>query len=49
MPRKEYKRYFAHDSRGNYIGTEAERQWDEADIMREFGGYRDVPLRTILC
>lgn len=49
MPRREYKRHFAHDKYGNYIGTEPERQWDEVDVMREFGAYRDVPLRTVLC
>ncbi|WPG98163.1 Hypothetical protein R9X50_00094900 [Acrodontium crateriforme] len=49
MPRSEYKRFFARDKDRNYVGTEPEREWDENDLMREFGVYQDLPLRSILC
>lgn len=48
MPRRDYKRYFAHDRNGNYVGTEQpEREWDEGDLQREFGMYQDMALRSI--
>ncbi|KAK5134867.1 hypothetical protein LTR08_005957 [Meristemomyces frigidus] len=47
MPRAEYKRYFARDREGRYAGSEAERQWSEAEVVGRFGGYRDVPLWSV--
>ena len=47
MPRRDYKRYFARDRLGNYAGTEPEREWDEADLQREFGMYQDMLLRSV--
>lgn len=47
MPRREYKRHFARDRDGNYVGTEPERDWDEADLRREFGVYQDMALRSV--
>ena len=47
MPRRDYKRYFARDRDGNYVGTEPEREWDEADLQREFGMYQEMALRSI--
>ncbi|KAK5120036.1 hypothetical protein LTR85_007113 [Meristemomyces frigidus] len=49
MPRVDYKRYFVRDKHGKYGGTEPERQWCEADVMREFSAYQHMPLRSILC
>lgn len=49
MPRGDYRRYFQRDKDGNYAGTEPERQWDEADLMKEFEAYQDLPLHTVLC
>jgi hypothetical protein len=39
MPRREYKKYFAHDTAGNYIGTEPQRQWTEDELQEKFGQY----------
>lgn len=49
MPRADYKRYFMRDKHGNYTGTEPERQWSEADVMREFSAYQDMSLRSLSC
>ncbi|ELR10554.1 hypothetical protein VC83_00203 [Pseudogymnoascus destructans] len=40
MPRCEYKKFFAKDKDGNYIGTEAEREWMEEKLEDEFGQYQ---------
>ena len=48
MPRGDYARYFRHDARGHYVGTEPEREWDEEEIMEKYGQYQDLPLRSIL-
>ena len=47
MPRRDYKRYFARDKDGNYVGTEPEREWSEQDLERQFGVYQDMALRSI--
>jgi hypothetical protein len=39
MPRREYKKYFARDKDGNYIGTEPQREWTEEELQDEFGQY----------
>lgn len=49
MPRGEYKRFFARDRDGNYAGSEPEKDWDEGDLMREYGEYQDSTLHSIIC
>jgi hypothetical protein len=44
MPRREYKRFFAKDKDGNYIGTEPQREWTEEELEEEFGQYRKLPM-----
>lgn len=39
MPRREYKKYFARDKNGNYVGTEPQRQWTEDELQEQFGQY----------
>jgi hypothetical protein len=39
MPRRDYKKYFARDKDGNYIGTEPQREWTEEELEDEFGQY----------
>ena len=39
MPRREYKKYFAKDKDGNYVGTEPQRKWTEDELMDKFGQY----------
>merc|ERR1739842_241870 len=41
VPRREHQRYFARDYKGNYIGTEPERLWNEAEVEAMFGQYQD--------
>ncbi|OBT79963.1 hypothetical protein VF21_01547 [Pseudogymnoascus sp. 05NY08] len=40
MPRREYKKFFAKDKDGNYIGTEPQREWTEEELEDEFGQYQ---------
>lgn len=40
MPRRDYKKYFAKDIKGNYIGTEPQREWTEEDLEDEYGQYQ---------
>jgi hypothetical protein len=40
MPRREYKKWFARDLTGEYIGSEPYRQWGEAELEETFGKYR---------
>lgn len=40
MPRREYKKFFAKDKGGNYIGTEPQREWTEEELEDEFGQYQ---------
>lgn len=47
MPRRDYKKFFAKDRDGRYVGTEPEREWTREDLEREFGCYQDMPLRSI--
>lgn len=47
MPRRDYKRHFARDRDGNYVGTEPEREWYEDDLEREFGQYQSMALRSV--
>jgi hypothetical protein len=44
MPRREYKRFFAKDKDGNYIGTEPQREWTEEELEEEFGQYHKLPM-----
>lgn len=44
MTRADYKRYFAKDGQGNYVGTEPQREWTQEDIDQYFGAYKDLPL-----
>ncbi|KFX98312.1 hypothetical protein O988_04414 [Pseudogymnoascus sp. VKM F-3808] len=44
MPRREYKRFFAKDKDGNYIGTEPQREWTEEELEEEFGQCRKLPM-----
>lgn len=39
MPRGEYKKHFAKDNTGKYIGTEPQRDWTEEELEDEFGQY----------
>jgi len=41
VPRREHRRYFARDYKGNYIGTEPERLWNEEEVEAMFGQYQD--------
>ena len=41
MPRGEYLRKFARDSKNNYIGIEPERAWREEDLDKAFSKYND--------
>jgi hypothetical protein len=45
MPRAEYLKHFAHDAKGMYVGTEAQRSWTEKGLEIEFGEFRDAPPR----
>lgn len=48
MPRKDYKRYFARDRDGKYVGTEQpEREWTVEELEEAFGRFQDLPLRSI--
>lgn len=40
MPRREYKKYFAKDGNGKYIGTEPQREWTAEELEDEFGQYQ---------
>jgi hypothetical protein len=40
MPRGDYLKYFAKDTRGNYIGTEPQRAWTELELEERYGRYR---------
>lgn len=40
MPRREYKRHFARDGEGRYVGTEPRREWTEEELEEEFGQYQ---------
>lgn len=39
MPRRDYKKYFAKDKDGNYVGTEPQRDWSMEELEDEFGQY----------
>lgn len=39
MPRGEYKKHFAKDKNGNYIGTEPQRQWSDEELQEKYGQY----------
>lgn len=47
LPRKDYKKYFARDKEGKYVGTEPEREWTSEELEEQFGIYQDMPLRSI--
>ncbi|OBT97513.1 hypothetical protein VE01_04576 [Pseudogymnoascus verrucosus] len=40
MPRREYKKFFAKDKDGKYIGTEPQREWTQEELEDEFGQYQ---------
>ncbi|KFY27871.1 hypothetical protein V493_03252 [Pseudogymnoascus sp. VKM F-4281 (FW-2241)] len=40
MPRCEYKKFFAKDSAGKYIGSVPQREWTEEELDDEFGQYQ---------
>lgn len=40
MPRREFKKFFAKDKDGQYIGTEPQREWTEEELEEEFGQYQ---------
>jgi hypothetical protein len=42
MTRLDYKKYFAKDREGNYIGTEPKREWTEEELDDEFRQYQKV-------
>ena len=39
MPRRDYKKYFAKDKDGKYIGTEPQRGWTDDELEDMFGQY----------
>ncbi|RMY29365.1 hypothetical protein D0865_15537, partial [Hortaea werneckii] len=47
VPRRDHRRYFARDYKGNYIGTEPERLWNEEEVEAMFGQYQDLPLLSL--
>ncbi|RMZ33910.1 hypothetical protein D0859_01928 [Hortaea werneckii] len=47
VPRREHQRYFARDYKGNYIGTEPERLWNEEEVEAMFGQYQDRPMLSL--
>ncbi|RDL41655.1 uncharacterized protein BP5553_01634 [Venustampulla echinocandica] len=40
MPRREYLKYFAHDTQGNYSGSELQRTWSEDELDAKFKKYQ---------
>ena len=40
MPLGDYKKWFAKDDEGVYIGTEPSREWTEDELNERFGAYR---------
>jgi hypothetical protein len=50
MPQSEYNKYFAKDKAGNYIGTEPQREWTEAELDERYGKYKSTlpmaPMRV---
>ena len=46
MPRRDYRRYFARDASGKYVGSEKERTWSIEDLLRAFGCYQDVVVKA---
>lgn len=40
MPRRDYKKFFAKDKDGKYIGTEPQREWTMEELEDEFGQYQ---------
>ncbi|QIW99850.1 hypothetical protein AMS68_005368 [Peltaster fructicola] len=48
MPRGEYKRHHIRDKEGNYAGSEAQRDWDEEDLKREYGAFQEMPIGSVL-
>jgi hypothetical protein len=43
MPRQDYKKYFAMDKDGKYIGTEPQREWTDDELEDMFGQYHKEP------
>jgi hypothetical protein len=50
MPQSEYAKHFAKDKAGNYIGTEPQRDWTEAELDERYGQYKkmlpNAPMRN---
>lgn len=47
MPRRDYLKHFARGLKGEYIGTEPQRQWSEDELDREFGQYQPPPKEKV--
>lgn len=45
MPRREYLKYFARGTEGEYIGSEPYRRWSEEELEREYGRYKPESLK----
>ena len=46
MARRDYRRHFARDASGKYVGLEKERAWSVEDLSHAFGCYRDVVVKA---
>lgn len=40
MPRGEYRKHFAKDKEGNYVGEEPQKEWTEEELEERCGRYR---------
>lgn len=40
MPKREYLKHFARDGKGDYMGTETERDWTEEELDLNFSEYK---------
>lgn len=48
MPRREYKKFFARDREGRYVGTEVpERQWSLEELEERYAKFQELPLRSV--
>ncbi len=48
LPRSEYDKYFAKDKKGNYTGTEPQREWTENELDEKYGKYKNSPKANIM-
>jgi hypothetical protein len=42
MPRAEYRKRFAKDARGAFVGSEPQRPWTRQELEERYGRYRKV-------